>query len=763
MPGGLVITAAHAVGPVGSAVSVRRLHEHELHPGTVIWSRNDHAVDAALIRVPDAIDPGDLAALRWGQLVCGAGTVRVEAVGFPSSTVDPDDGARDTEHLAGTVRQSASAKSGRLDIAADKPPDDWFGMSGAGLFCNERFVGVIARANPHFPQTRVSGVHLATLADDPEFAALAWPGEMKSRPGLEPAELVSLQQPVEPPLSPASLLRADAAVVPFSGQEDLIERLHGWCTEPLPKSAFLITGTAGRGKTRTARHFADQMRRAGWATVVLATSTLEPEAVQQLASVHQPLLLVIDFAEHRSEQMAVLGKALNERTHATPLRVLLLARRAGEWRTQLPAGLGFAISATTHNHRELRTLDTPEERRVAFAQAVRSFAAGLHRLSERGGIAPRDWDIIAAAVQTPHLPGPMTALDVQLTALVSLLRAGGPTDGDDVVTEARDLLSNHEAEYWQRIAARHGLHLHSDTQEVAVAAACLLPAADRDQAIAILGRVPEIEELTQDRKGAVAAWLEDLYPSSADFWGGLRPDLLAEHLVAKALGRNTKILPVLLAQVDQRQARQAMTMLAAAAGPRAFLQDQISAVMATHPRSLATAAVQVALEAADPKPLRRALSSLVAAQGNDLALMQLLYHCIPNRTEVHSKLAADIAGHVVAGLQRRAPRRARSPLAFLSARTQESEASLARAIDSHAVRLAALGRGKEALAKARQAVAISQRLARANANSYLGTYAMTLNNLSNCLYDLGLQAEGLEVSRQAVTAYRQLLPRCPHS
>ncbi|WP_327006604.1 tetratricopeptide repeat protein [Dactylosporangium sp. NBC_01737] len=741
---GLVLTAAHVVAGDGVAVSVRRFGDRTLYPAEVVWQRWDEAADVALVRVEDTvIDPGDLPPLSWGRLVCDAPDAPVEAVGFPRFRVSGPGDVRETDHLVGRTRPLGLAKSGWLDVAVDSAPkptatskdSPWGGMSGAALFCNQLLVGVIAHDQEGFAADRVSAVDTGAFADDPQFAALVWPGDPQTRPGLGPAELTALQQDPEEPQSPAMLLRADAAVVPFEGREATLQQLDAWCGKDGSRSAWLLTGEGGQGKTRLARHFAGRMRRKGWATVVLArrdgAGTMQHETVRWLSAVRIPLLLVIDYAEERFDQLELLGAALTNRRQRAPLRVLLLARSDGEWRQHLPLGWDFATDGVVEEQLRPLTADPG-----AFDRAVTAFADRLARLSgfqRRAGY----WTEQATKVHPPASL-PTTTLGVQLAALVALLRTDHPATGAGVTPErnAMDfLLNRHESVYWRRLAVSSRISLESPEQRAAVAAACLVPAANEDEALAVLRRVPGIQA---DELQRTARWLQKLYPHRKDHWGTLQPDLLAEHLVATAVQKNQGLLPSLLDGVDQRQAQQAMTVLARAS-VHTGLGPDIEAVVSAHPQTLAPVAVRVAVETAEPAVLINALRTVVADRPDDLDLLWTIYRSIPHPTRVHVAFAAEVAERLVAATRSAAPHR-----------------DLGQALNNLAVRLRALGRTEEALEAAQEAVDIRQQLAADGTEQTLTDLATSLNNLSNCLGELGRREEGLTVRRQAVGACRQL-------
>src|SRR5262249_60635784 len=109
---------------------------------------------------------------------------------------------------------------------------------------------------------------------------------------------------------PASLLRADAQVVPFAGREQILAELQEWCAAPWGFGVRVLTGPGGQGKTRLARELAGRMGAAGWVAGLVTDTTIDAEVVAGLASVSCPVLLVVDYAETRGGQGRQLAEAL---------------------------------------------------------------------------------------------------------------------------------------------------------------------------------------------------------------------------------------------------------------------------------------------------------------------------------------------------------------------------------------------------------------------------------------------------------------------
>ena len=243
---------------------------------------------------------------------------------------------RDSHHAVGVLNPGTLVKTGRYAVEVTNPPagagpdgSGWAGMSGAGLLCEGLLVGVVTVDPAGFDSRRLVTVPVTAVTADPGFAALV-AEHVGAAPIVEPVELAGLAEPVSAPDSPAGLLRADAATTPFRARPELAE-LTDWCRKPGWSSTRLVAGAGGQGKTRLARHLAAQLAGDGWAAVALAEQ-VGADDIAVLAEVTVPTLVIVDYAEGRTHQLDALIQAM-DRAEAK-VRLLLLARADGEWRTE---------------------------------------------------------------------------------------------------------------------------------------------------------------------------------------------------------------------------------------------------------------------------------------------------------------------------------------------------------------------------------------------------------------------------------------------
>ena len=392
----LVLTAAHAVEPkdevaVGVEVETMFPGSGLGARGRVIWVGDEH-LDAALVLLDKDEDASITLAevgkrrSRWGVLTGTRPGVDATAMGFPRVLRDSD-GTRVSDQLNGTINPGVAfgdqydlLVTGPPPEANDAHPSPWAGLSGAALFSRDLIIGVVRADLPAWGHGRLSAVPLHRLLQDSEFSAHLARHECPI--WAESVELPLLDRPFSRLDSPASLLRADNEVVEFHGRKELLENLNAWCVDKENLSLRLITGPGGQGKTRLARQLVSGLRKHRWIAGFLTDAEFPSELMNRLADSTWPVLLVVDYAEGRTDLARRLVHAVGN-VPQSKIRLLLLARSAGDWWKDLS--------------RELRALcnlmdpyplppvdDSIQRRKAAYDDAVRDLAAGLSR-SPAGG------------------------------------------------------------------------------------------------------------------------------------------------------------------------------------------------------------------------------------------------------------------------------------------------------------------------------------------------------------------------------------------
>lgn len=739
--GRLLLTAAHAVPTDGA--QVRLLEEEALWEARVLW-RGDSLLDAALLEITDPdFEPMAHRPTRFGRIVSSAPGTRCEAVGFPDATraFEGPEVFRDSEHLTARLNPLTRRKQRFLDLRLDNWPDHapenpsrWSGMSGAGVWCGELLVGLVAWDTPGFGQRRLSAVPLSALAEQPGFRRLV---ELHADRALrlEPVELKDLLSPCFPaqgPASPAALLRAEHEVVPFSGREGTLRQLSDWCRLPGPLSAWLVTGPGGQGKSRLARRLNELMSEEGWVTGQVAELADAAPHLPTLSRCTAPVLLVLDYAETRPHLVQEIIDHLAARPPGHPVRLLLLARAAGEWFTALRSASPSLPVALRPSPLALPPLtDTSAAQEFAWQEALDAFRT---RLSGLVGIPRAD----AGTEHPPPQPGTGgQALSLHMAALASLL-PHGPEEFPEQV------LLTHERRYWDRVAERRNLGL-DHIRPMAMIGAQLCGPLSRAAALDMLGRVPGLRgDGAEQQRRAVAEWIRDLYPPTASgdaYWGTLEPDPLAEHYLIDALDREPDTAAEVLVASADEQRRHGVTLMARAAarpGGQA-VADHLLRLITEHPRALGGIAVEVAPRVESATVLVRALEALIKARPHSPEHLAELYDRFPADTHVLAEVAAELTENVVS-----------------AHRANGDREELAMCLSDLSIRLGLLGRRTESLTATDEAVKILRRLAGERPEEIQPRLAHVLANHSNSLSRVGRRKDSLHAATEAVVLLHHL-------
>ncbi|BCY12233.1 hypothetical protein L3i22_073210 [Actinoplanes sp. L3-i22] len=696
--GRLVLTSAEVAPAVGEPVTIVPVSSGRSFPGVVTW----RGTPGALVRVDD---PG------WSDVSDPApvfGRVATARAGLPGETW----GSASRERVAGSV----SFEADRLVLSAPDEP-----AAGAAVFCHGLLVGVVADGGPGLLEV----APVAGLSREPGFLEAAG----RAIPRLAPVELAAAQL-TEPdqPRSPATLLSAAAEVVGFRGRQQLIDELGAWCSGA-GFATLLLHGPAGQGKSRLGHELAGRLTAAGWATLWLDEAA-PTDALAVLADVVVPLLVVVDTAETRPDQLRALLQACAGHDGTRPLRVLLLARTAGDWWRLLrtdPAAERLLDGASVV---ELPVLDEdPAGRADAYRQAIQDLAGTLPHVP---GYAVHNWASVAARLTAePHDAGG-EALTVQTTALADLLDAMWPGPAADGRKTAEDRVLAHEQRYWSFTAAWHGLDVAEPALQDVLAAAFLFSPTDSEQAYRFLGAVAD-----QDRRNTLRAWLADLYPgTNGRPWGTLPPDRLAERFAGLRLARSPGLPEPLIPVATDRQLRRMLAVYARHPG----LAERLVDLCVRHADRLTPAIVATATSIDTPEPLLAALQRISADPDTDVERLALIGDGLPRL----SPLAVEIA-------QRVTDRHRQSGRA----------AELATALNNLSIRLGDLGHNGPALAAIEEAVMIHRQLAGERPETFEADLARSLGNLSVRLGELEQPEPGLAAAEEATGIYRRLATRQP--
>ncbi len=448
---------------------------------------------------------------------------RAGGLAFTGKIVDPQ--ARLSRHRAYALQLQIA------ELAAGVPHGPG-GHSGGPVLCADTgsVIGVVRAYPPDETlDYAVGGSLLASRIQDlaKRFDAVRAAFAHRAR---EVLGQVSVAAEMTAP-SLATLIRADAHLTRFFAREPELARLDDWCMAGTARAAMLITGPAGQGKTRLARHFCAQLSNTGaWVAVPLrgvGDETGITAGLRLAALAGQPLLLAVDYAaEHGATQLRALLDQLC--AHGpTRWRLLLLARHTGDWwngdtRAVLPALQAAGVEVASDPLPLPELVATGDDRQGAYEFILSELRQPVTDFARQRSLP------VSATPATPPLQRPEygSALMLHIAAVCALLPGSGPgtasadrLDPTKVVDRFLDLERDHHWLY------RDGTTLHPGTAqafgslaegevgrclvETAVTAATLTGAAHEAQACELTTAALEVD---QHRAKQIAYWLRDLYP-----------------------------------------------------------------------------------------------------------------------------------------------------------------------------------------------------------------------------------------------------------
>jgi hypothetical protein len=376
-------------------------------------------------------------------------------------------------------------------------------------------------------RARVRRERVVAEFDDPDLVAKRvvdaisrWQGEE----GLLRLPLRPWRSELDPP---GALLRPECGIVPFHEREAELGELLAWTKEERSLSIRLYTGAGGMGKTRLAMELCRHLRPEQWVAGFLdhRGPTLSEAAIKALAQIRKPVLIVLDYAETARDLLVHLVDAARRRLDA-PVRLLLLARGAGDWWEALkrePHGVGDVFFGPATQRLTLQPLTlTTESRRHSYGLAAAAFAEVLEKDVPTG--EPEDY-------QAPWHER------VLMLHMAALMRFDVREDADEDA-----ILDHHlarERRFWESLAERRGLPPYVvDGMGRAMAAITLGGGAnDEGEAVELIRQLKFFAGTEAPILHGTAQALHDSYPGGK--WiEPVLPDLLGEHLVERQLGQD---------------------------------------------------------------------------------------------------------------------------------------------------------------------------------------------------------------------------------
>ena len=799
---GHVVTGLPARSPAEAAAGddgagrceLRVLGERAWMSGSVLW--RDESADVALLGLTGDVPqlPPGSPVPRWGR-VDGMEPIAVSAVGFPWAQERPDRG-RDSEQLFGFIAPATTVKAGLCAVTvltaapagrADGSP--WAGMSGAALFAGPFLVGVVVIDPARFGTDRVVAAPIAPLLADAELAGLLdvrTAGVAVVGPRLRLAVTAETSLALAPPYQPATpglgreparLLLPEYGIVPFAGRDGDLGTLQAWCLNGASPALRLITGAGGSGKTRLAAEACVRMVGQGW-----QVGFADPKAPGGRAQLEfeRPTLLVVDDADLNVPLLADLVRTVSYWPPRTPpVRLLLLARHTVGWWDTLNRSTGQLAGELADAALELRDGELiPAGRAEHHTRALTAFAAHLP-----DPVAPAG----PVRLADPAFANPLL---VHMHALLTVCGAQVPTTGDAIRERILDAVLDRERHRWAGTFPAGVPTGGARTRQQAVAVATLLVPPTE---IAAVHAMTVIDEFAPDAaagaRAAVATWLRELYPGDPPWVAPLRPDLLAEQLLATCAQLSDLVLAGYASMPEQ--AEQILTELSRA-GIRLPVRKALDRLLDDHLPDLLTAAIDapagrlpdlldLALQLApQPGPAAQVAEQMpehsvqLAALAATLTSQQVTYYraaTVSGELDAASRLAGSLnnLSNRLADLGRPEDALAASGEAthiyreLAGARPEAFRPLLATSLNNLSNRLADLGRPEDALAAVEEAVTIRQELARAHPDAFRPGLAGALNNLSNLLAALGRPEDALAASGEATHIYRELARARPEA
>ncbi|WP_370937635.1 tetratricopeptide repeat protein [Amycolatopsis sp. cg13] len=757
----LVLTSAHVVDAAGERATVFFPGQRGVFTGVVAWRGTPGGSDdAALIEVDGAgWAPPLSGAVDWGRLVTHRPGAQCECGGVPDLVQRPDR-AIDVLQLTGFINPGDRAVGERYVInLGSHPPagrSPWGGMSGAAMICEGLVTGVVAAEPADRVHSALEAVPVFVLLREPAFAEIVARHSGTTSVTCDAVELRGLADPQarssagDSLMSPAGLLAPRRAVVPFHGREETLAKLDAWAKSEGP-GAWLLHGPGGQGKTRLAHQFGASRVQDGWAVLWLDKDA-PMRSLDVLAGVKPPTLVVVDYAEGRSQQLAALADVLARRRSSAPVKLLLIARATGAWWRELPsAGDAIRDVVDIAQVSALPALDGDSESCTqSYLEAVTAFGAAASRISGSDATA---WSAAAAAIKERPFRGlkAETVLGVHMTALADLLDAiaesARPTA--DAQRGPEDRMLDHERGYWRIAALASGLSSFATPAMLddIVAAATVVAPDGRDELDDLLARIPSVADLPLGQRETVRLWLLALYPIADNGkFEGLGPDRLAERLVGRLLLDRDRpcVLETLAASVSEEEAQAILTVTARAAGHAAFgsrVSAAATALCLRHSKFL-LAAVDTATQVEDPTPLIDALTGFSEDLEADSSTLGILVFAFPE----HSEVLADAAVAITAASVRRC--REQSP------KSSADDAYQAVMLQHHALRLNKIGRYDDSLSAITESVKIMRQLQKTRPDAPPTLLFPALNTLSSSLKGFGRFDEALDCIDESVRLQR---------
>ncbi|WCN83841.1 tetratricopeptide repeat protein [Micromonospora sp. LH3U1] len=574
---------------------------------------------------------------------------------------------------------------------------------------------------------------------------------------------------------PSRMLNAAFGVVDFVGRGTELAALHQWRIRSARLAACLMYAPGGQGKTRLATRFAEEAAAEGWRVVQASSGTgsvLPSASAYDLSFAGAAgILLIVDYADRwpLTELSMLLANSLLHRD-GVRVRVLLLARADDLWP---------ALNALVGEHGaqcarlRLAPVGTEHGRRQTMAETARRCFAEVYGAEE-------------ADVALPRLNGDDGELGLTLTLhMAALVAVDAHVTGRRPPAELGGLsvyLLDREHRHWALLHEQAAVTTPAAVMNRVVFTASMTGAMPRPAASGLLERLDVADPALDDHGRCYPATavgldaLEPLYPDrlAEDFLALTLPGHEADYPAQDwALPTTEGILGTDVAATSSGR-RRALTFLIAAAARWPHLRE-------AYLYPILLRAPQLALDAGSG-----ALAALATVPGLSPKVMLTLDQMFPEdnhvdlnsgiaaitevltvwRDEVHPDPLVRADAHVRCGYRltnagRHADALAHEGRAVELCHDADPDqdgrlAVLGDALANLAVSLGVVGRRDEALARAKEAIAVRRELARDGNADSLADLASALGNLAVDLGRVNRRDEAVTAAREAVTIQTRL-------
>jgi len=554
--------------------------------------------------------------------------------------------------------------------------------------------------------------------------------------------------------SPSAILNPSYQIAPFfrGGREDILADLEAWRLSETPVAVRIVYGPGGIGKTRLMIECLKPLRDSGWQVGFLRELTPE-NWFERLMQRHEPLLVVIDYAESRAKLRDLLMPVLQfyqetrqrPNIQVTPVRIVLLSRQIGDWWDALNRkDIELKTLLNTTPPHELKPLAASVSRRhEIFSQAALTFA-NVCRCS-------------------PPASPPIELADAQFDLVLYLHMAALAAVKGWLFTGSASLMEailDHEERVWAKQGAGQGdvadaLWIKQARQWVV--AATLLGGLPSEEAVLALGealfkRSPNELDLQH---------LYHIYPDPSGYLAPLLPDLLGEGMTLRLIDQVTQrpqdYIARLFANRSDDQVQRGFEVLGriGVKTPQAvtpWIQQLLGLALANH-----TIPAYIAARSLATKTAFSPLAAILCEQLDQGALEDGLALSLAKRIK-----ALDLPDFSVSmrGLAEWVSRIQLQNVDHTDS-SEAAQAKKARQLHNQSVYQSKLGQRETASASAQAAVDIHQQLSEKNPDAFLPDLAMSLNNLGNRQSDLGQREAALASAQAAVDIHQQLSEKNP--